>query len=709
MLHLKTLATAIDDVQTVVVVEIDSQHGAEFETFVLSHKFDAVQSAVVVADAVEWGQCGRSHTLTQGEEVGFESCCLFDGCRDIAAVGSPLVVAPVLVLANLTPFEPVVVDGEIVTALVGVEVELRVAHIPHHGIEQRVAHRFDAVLLDRRIALGGQCVDGTAVAHLAAEVVDVVADDVIVVHTTGFLCPSPTHADSRVGRMADFVMGDADVRRKTYADAHAAPVVRADVGDVVVIDDHSVADHTFIVRIVGLVGFKRLVAEIAGQDGCASDIVEHAALNACLFRSAHEVEGRRTDMFETAIRERYIAGILHAHGSRRTAYPCYVSAWSRIVRIGVVKPLTSLQSHMSSLRRTHPGGMFERDAAELQVCHFRLYRTLNADERFERRNNSLDRRGIFAFARPVVERMALCVVIPFLRAVQQFDGIAEVEMMVGETRLVGTQNGPRTLKFDAAFRIHECQARTLAIVHESLHAQVVHGPVLNDGQFYAFGMAERLTDEGDGEFALRLVNRNQPRQRQVVERAGTAHFRVADPHLANARFRHTEVVHRRTPHLSLCRCRKSCCRHTVLPSADCHSTAQHRPFFFGGFDDGGRSRCTRILGCQRECRGQAVSTSAQDNVHLAQRSLLRRLSHLSDVQKSLLQCGQRSLLCSFGLIVAVGRNPQNNGPAFSLPHRFHCIRADPFCCLSLQHSSRQKEHRRSQCPAFQLLFCVHNI
>lgn len=57
-------------------------------------------------------------------------------------------MAAVLVTADFAAFEPVVFDGKIIRALVGIDVELGMTHIPHYRIELRIANRFHPVTGD---------------------------------------------------------------------------------------------------------------------------------------------------------------------------------------------------------------------------------------------------------------------------------------------------------------------------------------------------------------------------------------------------------------------------------------------------------------------------------------------------------------------------------------------------------------------------------
>lgn len=72
------------------------------------------------------------------------------------------------------------------------------------------------------------------------------------------------------------------------------------------------------------------------------------------------------------------------------------------------------------------------------MLHFVRPVTCHGDQRFEQGNHGNGRRGRFTRARPIIDQTLIRVAKPFLRMIEQLNGIGEIEHVVGGTAGIGT-------------------------------------------------------------------------------------------------------------------------------------------------------------------------------------------------------------------------------------------------------------------------------
>lgn len=276
-------------------------------------------------------------------------------------------------------------------------------------------------------------VDAAEVAQPLANIVDTIGDDRIVTQRIRGFGPSPTDTDAGVGQIENFIVVDLDPTRITDADADAAPIFGAAIGDEIVRDLIAHAKLAHISGIVGHVCFDVGVGEFSQLDAIAADVLKNTADDTVIGITADEIKAGRGSMFKTTTVEDDIGCVLDGNRRRRAADP------RDIVQFGMVRSAarrefvrlehkhSGLKRDVAVLGRAQPGSIGEGDAAELDVGNRMVEGAIDLDERLQRRSDNLRSSEVFTGTRPVINFSGTDVLEPFARGIEERKGIDEIK------------------------------------------------------------------------------------------------------------------------------------------------------------------------------------------------------------------------------------------------------------------------------------------
>ena len=112
-----------------------------------------------------------------------------------------------------------------------------------------------------------------------ADAVNAVRKNKIVTQRVGHFRPAPADADAGVRQIKNFVVRDGNVARVADADADAAPIFIAAIGDDVIGDGFMGTDFAFVRRMVRKMRFNIRVGKFAELNAVAAEVAEGATGN----------------------------------------------------------------------------------------------------------------------------------------------------------------------------------------------------------------------------------------------------------------------------------------------------------------------------------------------------------------------------------------------------------------------------------------------
>src|SRR5487761_2113336 len=236
---------------------------------------------------------------------------------NLRAVVRPEVAGTVRVFQKLFRRTPVVAHGDAGRAFIEVKIK-PVLRIRHEPTWLDVGNK---IFSDDGAGLCGQSVNAAEIAQPPADLMDVVRENKIVTERVRRFRPAPADADAGVGQVENFVVFDGDVARVADADADAAPVLVAAIGDDVVGDFFLRADLAVVSWVVGDVRFDIGVRKFTELDPVAADVAEDATGHPIVVRAALKIQTGGSGVFKRATLKRNVTGAFHRDGGGRAADP----------------------------------------------------------------------------------------------------------------------------------------------------------------------------------------------------------------------------------------------------------------------------------------------------------------------------------------------------------------------------------------------------
>ena len=151
-----------------------------------------------------------------------------------------------------------------------------------------------------------------------------VAMHAVIAHTVDCTSPSPTHADTRIRHVTDFIVLDIDIAHITGADAQCAPVFIGRIIDIVVGDRQSGTYFTTVCRIIRKMSLVSGGTEAAGDNTVSGNITEKTAVDASALGSPFIINTRRAQMLETALLKVNVLGRFDGDCRCRASQPTLI-------------------------------------------------------------------------------------------------------------------------------------------------------------------------------------------------------------------------------------------------------------------------------------------------------------------------------------------------------------------------------------------------
>ena len=245
---------------------------------------------------------------------------MLDVVADLRAIVLPDVARTVGVLQELLLGGPVVAQGDVAGAFVGVEVE-PVVGVVDVGRLRNIAYH---ILADNRARLIAEGIDAGTVVHVLGVVVNQVGVHLIIFHAHEVAVPAPAQRDAGIGDIVDSIVVNGYAIDISCTDGHTAPILVGDVVELAVADLLFGAHLTEVGGLIGQVSLQTFWREGAADVAVHGDVGEGTVCHAATVTALYVVESRTAEVFEAASLEVAVLGIAQFHGSIGTAQPALV-------------------------------------------------------------------------------------------------------------------------------------------------------------------------------------------------------------------------------------------------------------------------------------------------------------------------------------------------------------------------------------------------
>src|SRR5574344_597461 len=335
----------------------------------------------------------------------------------------------------------------------------------------------DCVIFDHGTRLVAERIYPGCVIHVFRVVSDFVAFHVIVSHSAWLLVPAPAETDTCVGNITDFIIIDHDISYYASTDSYASPVFIGDIIQLIAGNAQTVADDSFISRIVWQMCLKSFRAEFTGKNTVSSNILKFAAVGTTSFYIFVEVESSACMMFERAVLKPYVFCTIYIYRSSRSADPSLiiqlmvtVSAFHlRLQLVSLCHIHTGLERGVAFNRRAQPCGIRETHAVECYVLNGIVGRSDGMHKSFHCRCFHIGMVHIFAFFRQIINLSCTIIEIPFTRFIHQLLCVGKIEGRI-MTVIRYHRGWPRLHEVDMAFRLLKSDGGAVAHHFYRFHA-----------------------------------------------------------------------------------------------------------------------------------------------------------------------------------------------------------------------------------------------